>query len=491
MTNTEFSAISISSQNIRYTLLQGIQTLKRSGYLSYFLFFRRFKLTYVLSYLIFFTLFPSHLEAQTSSTTGFIKQQFNFQTTEPYKLFDSQLRARITLSNNLNNGSIKLSGDLTTQLAGPIDTVNIIPREAYFEYYFTNGDLRIGRQIVSWGRTDASFLTDILSPVDLRSFLTKDQRDLKRGVDAINYIHYFDRHYLQAIVNPIPQAFKVPSYDSRWFPQDLVPEQIPVYYQQESSPPSLDDIQAALRFAYRPNLTYELELGVMYWQNPLPSYYKSIGTQQTGPIDFPNGLKLSERYLQSLIGTVSGLYRLTDQLILNGEAVFYKQKQFDYLTPSLRNLDFNSLDISQLIQAIQDINAGNNGFLKTKPWLGAMIGTQFNISGFTTRLQYIGEYIFNYDEDILQEEFFDYASLTLQKSFLRDRLDLLLISRANRIKFNYWINPELTYNISDSFNLSIGGHYFGGKAPKNFWGHLSFNSYQKNNLIYLKTTANF
>ena len=47
-------------------------------------------------------------------------------------------------------------------------------RETYLDIYFDSIDLRVGKQQIIWGKADGVFITDIVSPKDLREFLLPD-----------------------------------------------------------------------------------------------------------------------------------------------------------------------------------------------------------------------------------------------------------------------------------------------------------------------------
>ena len=44
-------------------------------------------------------------------------------------------------------------------------------RQAYLDIFFNSIDIRIGKQQIIWGKADGVFITDVLSPKDLREFL--------------------------------------------------------------------------------------------------------------------------------------------------------------------------------------------------------------------------------------------------------------------------------------------------------------------------------
>ena len=436
-------------------------------------------------------LFAAPTLAQNLRLTGFYKQQFSLQLPQPNEILDARNTVRFDASRGLSQGELNITTDLNNDLLNPIDSLGIRLREAYFTWYLKNGDLTVGRQIISWGRSDIAFLTDILSPIDLRNFLTVDTFDARFGVDAASYTHYFGRNYLQLVVNPSPQGFILPSPNSRWFPQDLFPEQLPVRYERANVEPEWDDIQVATRFALRSDLTYELEAGVMYWRYPMASYFKTVSTTQAGPVAIPDGLLLRETYLQSLIATLSGLYRASDRLLIYAEGAYYRQRYFDFLPVDITNLNINNIAIDDLINLSQLLNQANNGFLVKKPWIGAMGGLQYTLFDWLLRLQYVGEVILNYEDPILQERYFDYLSLTAQRSFFRERLNVQVLSRFQRLNNDFWINANLTYDATDAFDVTLGGNIFGGEPGDNFSGHLNFDDFENNSMVFLRTAVYF
>ena len=57
-------------------------------------------------------------------------------------------------------------------------------REAYLDYSTDLVDLRVGKQIIIYGKADGLVITDIVSPKDLTSFPIPDFRELRLGVVA-------------------------------------------------------------------------------------------------------------------------------------------------------------------------------------------------------------------------------------------------------------------------------------------------------------------
>jgi len=439
-----------------------------------------------LLFALFLILSPPEIAAQLSAT-GFVRNYNAVLTRPDHEIITGRNRLRLDLKKGFSKGEIQISNDIRNLYSAAADSIEYRLREAYVDLYFKNSDLRLGKQIISWGRAEGAFITDILTPVDVSEFLTQDFADLRMGVTAMKYTRYFGSDYLQLVVNPVFNPNEIPSFDSRWFPRLPFASSIPVEISKQNPSADLKNIQAAARFSFRSNLNYDLDLGLMYWHNPTPSYFKEL----TFALPAGAELNLSERYAQSLIGIYSGSVRLSDRLLLTSESAYYHNHHVDYLPQNLRSLNLQNPGFAELLQIAQVFGQNEDGFLKERPWLISMIGLQYNVWDITFNGQFINEHIFNYDPTILQDQDYAYTTLSLRRSFARDTFRALLFSRYNINGQDFWVNPELTYTGIDSFEAALGAQLFGGRSPGNFYGHLSFDTYAANSFAYLKISAYF
>lgn len=88
--------------------------------------------------------------------------------------------------------------------------------EAYADLYLRNLDLRIGRQIIRWTRTDLVHTKDDLSPLDLTDLL--DTEDERLGLEAVRVRYYLGDWTLEGVVAPSVRFSPLPDASSRWFP---------------------------------------------------------------------------------------------------------------------------------------------------------------------------------------------------------------------------------------------------------------------------------
>ena len=421
------------------------------------------------------------------SESGFIRNYNAVQHLSGQELLIGRNRLLLDLNASFSAGEIQISNDLQNLYSASADSFEYTLREAYADLYFSRSDLRIGRQILVWGRAEGTFITDILTPVDLSEFLTQDFSDLRKGVTAVRYNRYFGSDFLQLVINPVFNPNEIPKADSRWFPRPVLETSLPTIYRERNSEPGLDDVQLATKYAFRSNLNFDLDLGLLYWHYPSPAYAKELVASGTGP----STLQLEETYTQSFIALYSGTLQLGDNLLLTSESAYYRRRDMDYLPESLRNLDLQNPSPAEQLQIAQIFGQNDDGFLKERPWLISMIGLQFDLSAYTISTQFVNEHIFNYDSTILQEENYYYSTLLIQRNFSRDTWQLRAFGRYNYSGKDFWINPELTYTGIDSFEATLGSQLFGGMEPDRFYGHLSFHNFAPSSFSYLQVSAYF
>ncbi|NBK20656.1 MAG: hypothetical protein EOM68_01360, partial [Spirochaetia bacterium] len=72
-------------------------------------------------------------------------------------------------------------------------------REAYVDFFLENADIRVGKQAIIWGEAEGAFITDLVSPRDMRSFILADFKEIRKGVPAIKIDYYKDAFTFEGI----------------------------------------------------------------------------------------------------------------------------------------------------------------------------------------------------------------------------------------------------------------------------------------------------
>lgn len=466
------------------------QSVRRINIYYFLLFMKKksFTTTFYLTILLITGLCSSGVSAQQISTTGNLRNYNAVLSSPDYEYLTGRNRLILDLEKNLSAGRIFISGEALNTYTDSLNALRSEINEAYADLYLANTDLRIGRQIISYGRAEGVFITDILSPLDLQEFLTQPVSLIKTGLTALKATRYFNSGYLELVATPVFESDRIAGAGSRWFPFSQVDQSIPVSYADSSFYSTEKRFQASLRYALRSSLNWNLDLFAMYWTDGSPSFKKELIIQGIPPTPV---VRLEKTYLQKPILAYSGNYILHDNLILVSESAFHFQKYFDYLPELIQENEISELDINQLLELNNAFAENEDGFLKKKPWLISMAGLQFDAGGYRNTLQLINEHIFYYEDIMLQEENYWYATFSVQKTFLRDKLRASAFSRYNFEGKDFWVNPEVKYELADGMEAGLGFHMFAGKDSPRLYGHFTFSDYAPNSFGYIQFVSYF
>jgi hypothetical protein len=426
------------------------------------------------------------LQAQYS-VSGLLQNYNAIQTTPGYEFVAARNRLQFSLNKGLNIGNLYAEAELI-QRYNKSESVEIQLREAYFDWYLDQSDLRIGKQKINWGRANGAFVANILSPLDLREFLTQDFSDLTLGVTAVNLNRYFGSNSLQLVFSPVFQQDRLPEPDSRWFPIQTVEAPLPLNFTGNKHTASVRSLQAASRFGFRSSPVLDLDLMLLYWTHPMPAYALTINL-----LNFPDPptVDLTETYQSSPMAGYSMEWRVHQKLAIQSEMLFVYERLFTFLPVSVNQLERALDDITEAIILLQQFEFRDDGYLLTKPWLHSMIGIQTEIYSTTINIQGYLESIFNYEERILPQKYFPYVNILVNRSFLRERLQILSLGRYNIYGKDFWFQLQGVYELSDGLELSLGTNLFGGELISPFYGHFTFHQFRENSFIFSKLALYF
>ncbi len=361
------------------------------------------------------------------------------ETTDPteggdYLSGEERLRGEITGGDESTAFNLKV--DLVHDSVSDEDNIDI--REGYIDYRSDNYDLRIGRQIITWGAGDLLFINDTYPKNYSALFSGQPLEYLKIGSDAAKLSVYSDVISAELVVIPFFEPYQLP--DSKRFflfnpmPGLNVTEDIP---REE-----IENSEIALR-VYRQLGRFDTSLYLYR------GFHKIPGMRPLSPIDaelfYPQlavyGFSMQGAFADGVLSIEGGYYDSRDDR--NGNDPTISNSSAKYIL----------------------------GYSK-QFW-----------TDFTAGVQYYGEYMQDYTE---------YES-TLPTGFPRsDKLHQLVTIRLTQmLKYNtlrlslftfyspdeedYFIIPEARYNITDSLWTSIGINIFGGKDSRTFFGQFDKN----------------
>ena len=178
------------------------------------------KFKYLTTILIFiFLLFTNNIKSQEDNEikiNGFADSYHAFMHKDPYQFLSSRSRLRTELTK---------SGETTSFFASINSIYNSIIenetkielRELFFQYTVKDIDLKVGRQIITWGVADALRITDIISPMDYSEFLARDYDDIRIPVNGLKFCINKNKYNLEFIFVPVTEYYIIPtSKENPW-----------------------------------------------------------------------------------------------------------------------------------------------------------------------------------------------------------------------------------------------------------------------------------
>ena len=199
-------------------------------------------------------------------------------------------------------------------------------REAYVDLRLGDFDLRLGRQIHAWGRTDILNPTNRFGPSDFAYF--PDQENEEMGLTSGRAQFHGEGWDVELVIAPAYQSSDLPQPGSRWYPNlpsGVGPSgaQIPLHYDIEALQTPKDpwrEPQVGLRLSGR---LPGVDISMSYFDgwSVLPHFSESVAGGANGGIDVTvhqnvNRLRVVGGDMASVIGDfgvrLEGAYVLTD-----------------------------------------------------------------------------------------------------------------------------------------------------------------------------------
>ncbi len=340
-----------------------------------------------------------------------------------------QLRAR---KGDLGNAYAKVRFRKGNEYNEPISKMNL--REAYVSAYVGSFDIKIGQQIIVWGRADGMNPTNNLTPYNM--LVRSPDEDDRRESNFLMQTHY-NAHPFRL------EAVWVPTYAPSILPVKAIPLPPLIKLDDPVYPDAGLDNSA---YAARLDVTLPaIGFSVSYFNgyNPLPG------------IDIkPTTSALPTVMLKAWRVSVYGADFATTigSFGLRGEAA-YRNPHKDYNNlPFVPNPDFQYV-----------------------------LGMDKSIGNFSIIAQYIGRYVTDFEEltprpmmpdyelemknrmiSFQLEEISHAVSGRLSQSMLYETLTAELFGMYNFTTESYLARPQVSYDIADELSFTIGAELFGG-----------------------------
>ncbi len=301
-------------------------------------------------------------------------------------------------------------------------------------------DMKVGRQILTWGTGDLLFINDLF-PKDWNSFLLgRDEEYLKAPSDAIFASLFPAIGTIDIAYTPRMDADRY--VDGRrisyWNGTGLVGQNAVVDADRQDE--WFQDHEIAVRF-YRPLLSYEAALYAYhgFWKSPT-----GFDTS-TGNAYFP----LLNAYGGSIKGSLG-------KAIVNTEAGYYDSRED---------------------------RSGTDPFVPNSE-LRVLAGYQREVAKNTTAaMQYYAEWMMDYDgyksgvpSGTARDEVRHVLTLRLTKMMMNQNLILGLFTFYSPSDNDAYFRPNVTYKLDDHWQLTANGNLFIGEDKHTFFGQFERDS---------------
>ena len=358
------------------------------------------------------------------------------------------LEERAQLKLDATGGAWRLlaKSDLAIDHLGRQDQSEL--REGYVDYTAGNWDLRVGRQVVTWGLGDLVFVNDVFPKDHEALFAGRPLEYLKRGVDAVKLGAYPEFANFELVLSPgfresrIPDANRFHLYDP-----------MPAVTNRETIKPGQGEV--GLRI-YRDVAGYDAALYLYRGFQRTPSMRPDSMTAPT---------KIGVFYPQlSVYGaSVSGR---AGEGVLSLEAAYYDSREDrsgkDFAVPNSQT----RLLAGYQIQPAEDLSLGLQYYAEAMNDYGAYLAAV--PAGFP-----------------VEKRWSHTVTARLTQFFRHQTLRLSAYASYNAGSGEHFVNPELRYSFTDKMWGAVGANFFGGKP----WGQ--FGQLSRDDNVYLQVRYEF
>ena len=376
----------------------------------------------------------------------------SMRTHRPNDSLTSRARLRLELEADFDAfyGFVSADAEKNWQID---DETGVDLQEAWLEYAATYWDLRIGRQIVIWGKADGVQITDIVSPPDYTESITRDLDEIRIPVDAAKFRLLGDFVNTELIWIPVFEPAVQPSGDNPWAVATDLSDNVHVTMADAIEPDTtLENGEIALKAAaYLSGL--DVAASVFYTWDDNPTYHRT--TRSEGDDLFVDYTPHHHRL------TVLGLEfsRPWSDFVFRGEAAYYIGKYHETKEIALDPMQKDLLK-----------------------WLAGVDWTPGN--DWTVIAQFTGDTIMNHDARLVNEALETSATLSISKELLNQTLTVSNMFYYDLNENEIYTRPKADYDLTDALHLMLGADIFCGDDGQ-------FGRYRNNSQVWVKVKYNF
>ncbi|MFA5447820.1 MAG: DUF1302 family protein [Sphaerochaeta sp.] len=383
--------------------------------------------------LIVLTLFP--LAAGSGELDGMVrtKAAYRFKQ-QDLQVFEQLVDLTYTHYTDLGNLTIHPTIYLNPNTGAEIDL-----KEVYVDLYFDHVDLRVGKQTVIWGEAEGAFITDVVSPRDMRSFILADFTEIRKAVPAVKADIYLGNFTLQGIwvTHHIPTSLPEPTSMWAQSPSFLNPGINPTINEPEKLSPSVKNSELFLSLGHwGGSLNWTVSGGIMNSDEPVIA---KVTPGAPPVIDLEYG-----RY--GFVG--ASMNTLIGPVVLRVESALSIDKPMNKIV-----FPTASVEKHHQVQTLVGLD-----------W--AMLGAQWSA-------QYVLAYTHDHHDNLYSQmhkvDQFDHTvTLRYQDTFLDEQLTATLFTYVELPTFNALIRPSISYSLGSGVLVEGGVELFVGDRSGTF-----------------------
>jgi len=380
---------------------------------------------------ILFLLFLIAVSGADIEPRGFVDTYHAVRLGDPQDFLSSRTRLRLEMLIDSDYASLFASMNAIKNNVIASNT-GIELREAYMDYTAERWDLRLGRQIIIWGKADGLAITDIVSPLDYTEFLAQDFDDIRLPVDALRGRLLFDRANLEFLWLPVFRPMVLPLPGTPWALEYELPENAKVeFYDPDEPDLSLKNSELAGKVSFYLS-GIDFAISAFYTWDDLPTAHRTTST-----VDDTTFVHYHPEYHRLTFFGAEFSVPWRD-FVIRGESAFYKGRYFEPEDVCSEEM-FKRNALNWMLGF--DWTPGND-------W---MLTAQFN-----------DNFILDYDNAIERDENTMLATLHISKKLLRKTIELSTMGYYGINDEELFDRMSIDYAITDELHLFVGIDLFIG-----------------------------
>lgn len=385
--------------------------------------------------------------------SGYIRNYTAILVREEPEFAMIQNTANLSLDYRTEKVALRLSAWLNNY---PSKDLELGLREAYLDMYLGPLDIRLGKQQIIWGKGEGVFITDVVSPKDMREFLLPDFDEIRIGINALKMNYYMGNHNFELVLLPQFTPTVIPETGSIWRLEPSFPITPVIDSSYTEVPLTVENSEVFAKYSLMsPVADIDVMGGYMWDDDPSLHVDKTIN-QQTGA---PSSIAIKPRHHRLTVAGAAFSTVLGD-FVIRGDGAWYTGKHFSTTDPRIAE-----------------------GLLK-KQYVNYLLGVDYTLWETRLSAQFIQRVILDYDAMLAEEKIDNMATVLINRKFLRETLTLELFSYIGLKEPDALVRPRVMYDFADGFQIQAGANIFIGENGR-------FGQFDNNDMVYLKTRFSF